>query len=127
LLGLLTGLHRIALAGLFESFRTIPAGSVVNLARPMPLLFALTGTALESGIRMAMPLIAVLLIVQIALAFVSRAAPAIQIFSIGFAVTLATGTLLLILVLPDIGYQMLSDVSHVGNQIEALLFSARAS
>ncbi|HEY2407725.1 MAG TPA: flagellar biosynthetic protein FliR [Polyangiaceae bacterium] len=127
LLGLVAGLHRIALGGLLHSFRVIPVGTLVHLSQPMPLLFAMTASALESGIRMAIPLIAVLLMTQVALAFISRAAPAIQIFSIGFAVTLATGTLLLVLVLPDIGYQVLSDVSHVGTQIESLLFSAGAA
>ena len=47
----------------------------------------MSADALNTGVKLAIPLIAVLLVTQVALAFVSRAAPAMQVFSIGFAVT----------------------------------------
>ena len=76
---------------------------------------------------MAIPFIAVLFITQVALAFISRAAPAMQIFSIGFAVTLATGGLLMVLVLPDLGFELLSEVSRTGGKIETLLSAVQGA
>jgi flagellar biosynthesis protein FliR len=67
----------------------------------------------------------VLLVTQVALAFVSRAAPAMQVFSIGFAVTTAVGALLLITTLPDFGYDVAAEMSRAGERIEAIVFAVK--
>ena len=85
------------------------------------MVLAMTSEALATGVRIAIPFIAILFMTQIALAFISRAAPAMQIFSIGFAVTMATGALVMVLVLPDLGYELLGEVSRSGGKIETLL------
>lgn len=78
----------------------------------------LVATAISSGIRIAIPVLALLFITQVALAFISRAAPAMQIFSVGFAVTLTVGAVALILILPDIGRELIVEMSYVGRQLE---------
>jgi flagellar biosynthetic protein FliR len=109
------------LAGVLASFRAVPVGTLSNPALETPVVLAMTSEALASGVRIAIPFIAILFMAQIALAFISRAAPAMQIFSIGFAVTMATGALVMILVLPDLGYELLGEVSQSGGKIETLL------
>jgi len=85
----------------------------------------LSGDALNTGVKLAIPLIAVLLVTQVALAFVSRAAPAMQVFSIGFAVTTSVGALLLITTLPDFGYDVVAEMSRAGERIEALVLAVK--
>jgi flagellar biosynthetic protein FliR len=87
----------------------------------------MTTDALASGVRVAIPFIAILFMAQIALAFISRAAPAMQIFSVGFAVTMATGGLVMILVLPDLGFELLGEVSRSGSKIETLLTTVQGA
>ncbi len=70
---------------------------------------------------LALPVIAILFITQVALWFICRAAPAMQIFSVGFAATLTAGMLVVFLILPDFGHEFLAEASHVGTQIETLL------
>jgi flagellar biosynthesis protein FliR len=120
-LGLIAGIHRVVLGGVLASFRAVPVGTLTNPALETPVILAMTSDALATGVRIALPFIAILFMTQIALAFISRAAPAMQIFSIGFAVTLAAGALLLVLVLPDFGYELLGEVSRCGGKIETLL------
>ena len=62
-----------------------------------------------------------LFITQLGLAFVARAAPAMQIFNVGFAVTLAVGGFVLVFVLPDIADELGAEFSHVGVRFERLL------
>jgi len=126
LLALIAGLHRIVLAGVLASFRAVPVGTMTNPALETPVILAMTAEAMATGVRIAFPFIAVLFMAQIALAFISRAAPAMQIFSIGFAVTLAVGALLLVLVLPDMGYELLGEVARSGGKIETLLTAVQA-
>ncbi len=127
LLALIAGLHRVLLSGLLASFKAVPVGSFTNPALETPVILAMTTDALASGVRVAIPFIAILFMAQIALAFISRAAPAMQIFSVGFAVTMATGGLVMVLVLPDLGFELLGEVSRSGNKIETLLTTVQGA
>jgi flagellar biosynthetic protein FliR len=125
LLGVLVGLHRVVIGAVIGSFRAVPAGTVRSVSGLSELMLALVSDAFATGIRLAIPILAVLLVVQVALAFISRAAPAMQVFSVGFAVTTAVGALLLNLLLPDIGYDVVAQMSRAGERIEALVLAVR--
>jgi len=125
LLGVLVGLHRVVIGAVIGSFRVVPAVSVHHLENLTEMIMVLSNDAITTGIKLAIPILAVLLVTQVALAFVSRAAPAIQVFSIGFAVTTAVGALLLIVTLPDVGYDVVVEMSRVGERIEALVLAVK--
>lgn len=99
---LCVGLHHLLLGALFKSFSSIPTGTLLNPGVLGIPLISMTAGVLESGVKLALPFIAVLFIVQVCLAFIARAAPAMQIFSIGFAVTLGIGFLLWVVFAPDL-------------------------
>ena len=121
LLATVAGLHREVLAVMLGSFQLLPAGAVLNPGRFGPVALALLTTSLEAGVRIAIPVVAVLFMVQIGLAFVSRAAPAMQIFSVGFAVTLAVGLSVLISTVPDAARVILVEISHVASRMQSVL------
>jgi flagellar biosynthesis protein FliR len=125
LLGVLVGLHRVLIGAVISSFRAVPAGTIHSSSNLTEIILALSTEALTTGVKLAIPLIAVLLVTQVALAFVSRAAPAMQVFSIGFAVTTAVGALLLITTLPDFGYDVAAEMSRAGERIEAIVFAVK--
>jgi flagellar biosynthetic protein FliR len=127
LVGVSVGLHRIVLGATIASFQIAPVGSLVGLGSYGPTFLTLGGLVFSTGIRLAMPVLAVLFMVQIALAFVSRAAPAVQIFSVGFAVTLGVGAFVLVLVLPDLAYEIAADMSQIGSRVEAVLALAKGA
>ncbi len=54
------------------------------------------------GLLLAMPVIASLLLVNVIFGVAARAAPQLQIFSVGFPVTLMLGMLLVWKTLPDV-------------------------
>jgi len=121
LLAVLVGLHRQVLSALFGSFAVLPAGELVNPGRLGGAVLALTTQAIEAGVRLALPAVVVLFLVQVALAFIARAAPALQIFSVGFAVTLGVGLLVLAVSLPDTVRLLLAEMSRVDGRMQGLL------
>jgi flagellar biosynthetic protein FliR len=123
LVTVLVGLHRQILAAVFGSFQLLPPGEIVNPGRVGGAILALTSQSVEAGVRIALPTVAVLFMVQIALAFIARAAPALQIFSVGFAVTLGVGMLVIVVSLPDTVRLLLAEVSRVDVRLQALLTS----
>ncbi len=121
LVALFVGLHRAVLLALLSSFRVLAPGTLVNLPLSAPIMLRLSTDALVLSVRIAFPVLAVLLMTQIVLAFIARAAPSLQIFSIGFAVTLLVGGVVLTTALPDMMRQMIVDFTHVGGRIEGLI------
>jgi flagellar biosynthetic protein FliR len=123
LIGVLVGLHRQVIGALLGSFHVLPPGEIVDSGQAAGAILALTTQSIEAGIRIALPTVAVLFLVQVALAFVARSAPALQIFSVGFAVTLGVGLLVLVVSLPDSARLMLTEMSHVDGRLQALVVS----
>jgi len=57
----------------------------------------------STGLQLSLPIVAALLITNVALGILTRAAPQLNIFGIGFPVTLGVGFLTLSLALPYLG------------------------
>ncbi|HTV25335.1 MAG TPA: flagellar biosynthetic protein FliR [Polyangiaceae bacterium] len=106
LLALISGLHRAMLETLVSSFRLLPVGTATHIEATFPIFMDLCAHVVRVGLQLALPLLAVLLMANIALAFVSRAAPTMQIFNVGFAVLLATGAAVLVISLPDLSHEL---------------------
>ncbi len=66
LLALLVGAHRIMIAALLASFQAIPAGTLVNPGALFPRMLELSNLVLVTGVRFALPALAVLFMVQLA-------------------------------------------------------------
>ena len=121
-IALLIGVHRVLLGGLLASFRLLPVGTAESIAVALPGLVQLSVAVISAGVRIALPLVAVLYMTQIALAFIARAAPQMQVFNVGFAVMLAVGLSVFALMLPDFARAFVIELSQVAKRIEDMLF-----
>ena len=72
------------------------------------LLVGWGGEIFRTGLIMSLPVIAALLIANIAIGILTRAAPQLNIFAVGFPLTLAVGFFALWLAIPFIGPQIAS-------------------
>jgi flagellar biosynthetic protein FliR len=97
---LATNAHLVLLSALAESFVTMPV-SATPMSAGAPLELARWGARIFSaGLQLSLPIVAALLITNVALGILTRAAPQLNIFGIGFPVTLGVGLLVLSLSLP---------------------------
>ena len=88
--------HLMLIGALAESFQTLPIG-LPHIDKNFLLSVALWGAhVFESGLLIALPAVIALLIVNLALGVVTRAAPQLNLFGIGFTITLMCGFLVLI-------------------------------
>jgi len=95
--------HLVLLEALAESFITMPITDTPFSSNAALELARWGGRIFSAGLQLAMPIIAALLITQVALGILTRAAPQLNIFGIGFPITLGVGFLTLSLVLPYLG------------------------
>jgi flagellar biosynthesis protein FliR len=123
-LALSAGVHRDLLARLLASFRALPPGAPLNLLNSVPELVDFAGTSIATGISIALPFVAAALAVQIVLALVGRAAPALQLFSVGFTLLTLAGLSTLSSVLEGVCARLLAHIGQVGTWIDAALAAA---
>lgn len=95
--------HLALLSALAESFVTLPI-SAHPLSLGAPLELVRWGARIFSaGLQISLPIVAALLITNVALGILTRAAPQLNIFGIGFPVTLGVGFLTISLAMPYLG------------------------
>jgi len=100
--------HLVLLAALSESFISLPISATpLSLAAPLELV-RWGSRIFSAGLQLSLPIIAAILIVNVALGILTRAAPQLNIFGIGFPITLGVGMLTLSIALPYLGTPILN-------------------
>ena len=92
--------HLYMLESLADSFHTFPISTSVPHAMALHTLAAWGGSIFASALQLSMPVIGALLLTNLALAILTRSAPQLNIFQIGFPITLAVGFGILALSVP---------------------------
>jgi flagellar biosynthetic protein FliR len=92
--------HLLLLGVLVESFQTLPVSTQPLSAAGFYNVAAFGSTVFAVGLQLALPLITILLMTNLALGILTRSAPQLNIFAIGFPITLGVGLIVLDLTLP---------------------------
>lgn len=112
--------HLLVVDALARSFEWLPIAAAPVRAEGW-LLLARSGTIIfSSGLLMALPIVTALLITNIALGILTKAAPQLNLFAIGFPITLTVGLSMLIMTLErmapllqrlyDLGFETMAQV-----------------
>jgi flagellar biosynthetic protein FliR len=92
--------HLALIEVLVDGFRTLPIGTS-GLGNPGYWTLVSWGTQIFSGaLAVALPGVTALLIVNIAFGVMSRAAPSLNLFAVGFPITLVFGLAIIVIGLP---------------------------
>ncbi|MPV60900.1 flagellar biosynthetic protein FliR [Burkholderia sp. HI2761] len=94
--------HLQVFAALAASFQSLPVSGDLLHAPGWRTLAAFGATVFEMGLLLALPVVAALLIANLALGILNRAAPQIGVFQVGFPVTMLVGLLLVQLMVPNL-------------------------
>jgi len=98
--------HLMVFEALFQSFVVVPVGTSIHGSAGALANwehFAGLGAHLFAlGLQVALPLLATMLLCNLTLGVMARAAPQLNLFSVGFPVTVLTGLGVLILFLPGL-------------------------
>lgn len=83
--------HLMLIMTLAESFRTLPIADAPLAAGGWFLLVSAGGQIISGGLMLALPLIAALLTLNLAMGILNRVSPQFSIFAVGFPITLLAG------------------------------------
>ncbi len=113
--------HLVAIEILVESFRVLPVGQQGLGADGLWALVAQMGWVFTSAVMFALPAIAALLVVNLAFGVMTRAAPQLNIFSVGFPITLLMGLGVIFFTLPLFVRQMTPLIESALEFLNALI------
>ncbi|HLH25560.1 MAG TPA: flagellar biosynthetic protein FliR [Chloroflexota bacterium] len=94
--------HHLFLAGLYELFGAVPLGGATLAGGTVEQLTALTAALFGAAVKMALPVIAALLLADLGLAVLARVAPQLNLFAIGLPAKILIGLGALVVALPVI-------------------------
>jgi flagellar biosynthetic protein FliR len=92
--------HLLLIQLLVDSFKSLPIGESLT-SNDIWAIISWSGHMFSDGLLLSMPVIISLLLVNVIFGVASKSAPQLQIFSVGFPITLMLGILLIWLTLPD--------------------------
>ncbi|MEX3935570.1 flagellar biosynthetic protein FliR [Paraburkholderia phymatum] len=93
--------HLQMLSALLQTFQSLPVAANVLGANGWRVLVGWGSTVISAGLLLSLPVVTALLITNLALGILNRAAPQIGVFQVGLPVTVITGLLLIQLMLPN--------------------------
>jgi flagellar biosynthetic protein FliR len=95
--------HLVLLSALVESFSTLPVSGLPVYGGGFKQLADWGGKIFSTGVQLSLPIVAALLMTNVALGILTRAAPQLNLFGIGFPITLGVGLLVIAMTLPYLG------------------------
>ena len=97
--------HLLMLQVVADSFTLVPVG-LFALSDTFPMDMALLGSGMfASALLLALPALTAVLLINIAFGVITRAAPQLNIFAVGFPVTIFAGFVFMLLSMPSVFVQ----------------------
>ncbi len=92
--------HHMLIKALFDSFAELPPGDAVFRAEISDNILGIFGTVLSTGVRIAAPVVATVLILDVALGTISKMVPQMNIFVIGMPLKIIIGLIIIVITMP---------------------------
>lgn len=116
-----TGAHLLWFQLLTESYRLLPAGQFAFGAWRAESVVLFMGYGLATAAAIALPVVLVLLLVQIVTGLISRAAPALNLNTLGLPAGVIAGIAAIIIAMPVMSAQMRGAIEAAIEQSQALI------
>jgi len=97
------GGHHMLLAALVKSFETLPAGWLALSGKTLDMLITLFGHLFAIAFAVSAPIVLALFLTTVAMGFVARTVPQMNILIVGFPVRVIVGLTVMTFTLPSIG------------------------
>jgi flagellar biosynthetic protein FliR len=117
LLFLNTNLHLLVIDSLVNSFYSLPIDQAHLNIRGFKDMAMMGAKIFSIGLQLSLPAVTALLITNIALGVLTKAAPQLNLFGIGFPVTMAVGLAMILVSLP---YMMTPFIHAMSDGVEAI-------
>jgi flagellar biosynthetic protein FliR len=92
--------HHLLIKALFDSFKVIPLGTAVFSKNLMNDTISVFGNTFVLGFKIGAPVIAAILITDVALGVMSKTIPQLNVFVVGMPIKIMLGLIVMLLTVP---------------------------
>ncbi len=115
------GGHALLIGLVVESFASLPVGKPLLVAEAWPQLLAWSSMVFLGALLIALPVMVTLLFITIGIGVITRAAPSLNIFSVGLPATIVLGFGVLIMAMGGIGSRIQGLWTQALTQVRVLV------
>lgn len=123
---LMIGGHEAMLIALLHSFEHVPLGAFVPDATLLDLILGFLLSAFELAIRVATPLLAIVFVESVAMGFLAKTVPQLNILSLGFPIRIMSGLAIIAIGLSVIDGLLMDELNFVADETLAWIQSLSA-
>ena len=97
---MLLGGHLVVIQIMANSFQTLPIGTPLSMSDLIQGVLLWSGSIFVGALMIALPVLASLLFINLGLGVITRSAPALNIFSLGFPAMILGGMVIIVISMP---------------------------
>ena len=117
--------HHILLEQLAASFKILPIGGAMLDQKMFRAIVEAGGLLFSAAFVLALPIVLAITLVNIVIGMLTRVAPQMNIFSIGFPVTIIAGLVLLLVSVPNLSGGMAGLLDEVARRMREAVLAGR--
>ena len=106
LIFLSVGGHLIMIKLILQSFEVLPIGGAIMVKETLADVIEWTAMAFLGAVLVALPIMLTMMLINLCIGIVTRAAPALNIFAVGFPAMVLTGMVLVVVYMVNIGHRI---------------------
>jgi len=106
LIFLSVGGHLIMIKLILQSFEVLPIGGAIMVKETLANVIEWTAMAFLGAVLVALPIMLTMMLINLCIGIVTRAAPALNIFAVGFPAMVLTGMVLVVVYIVNIGHRI---------------------
>lgn len=106
LIFLSVGGHLIMIKLILQSFEALPIGGAIMVKETLANVIEWTAMAFLGAVLVALPIMLTMMLINLCIGIVTRAAPALNIFAVGFPAMVLTGMVLVVVYMVNIGHRI---------------------
>ena len=125
LIFLVTEGHHVVLRQLFASYKVAPIGGSLDASLFMGIVQT-AALVFSAALIICLPAIVLLFLVNVLIGFMTRVAQQMNIFSIGFPLTILAGFMMIFVSLPTMGAAMVGLIQTASGVVRNLILETRA-
>ncbi len=112
--------HHLLVRQVAASFDVLPIGAPILDPKIFTAILQDAGLIFSSSFLISLPIVVSLFIMNLTLGMLARVAPALNIFSIGFSITILIGIALIMVTMPNIGAAISGTLENVSQRMREL-------
>ena len=106
--------HHLLIRAVADSYKIVPIGEMMLKPKMFMTIFQSGGLIFSMALLISLPIVVAILLINIVIGVVTRVAPQLNIFSVGFPITILAGLVLMMVLIPSIAHAIAAYINEIG-------------